>query len=680
MNKRMHWTMLVVLSLFSPAVLALGLGGAVVESYLNQPLDVRVELISRSEEELQSITAGLASAQDFELLGLSLTAITVPLEFEVVTDADRPYVHITSNLKVNEPVVQVLVEVVWASGRMLREYTLFLDPPTFDSPAPPVVVKPEQVKAPPVEPAVAPVTPIQKTVEPVKEKITTPEPAVETPDSASAQTTEPEKGTETETEQETQLEPETALETEQEPEQETEPAQDQTQQQSAEEYSGDEVYGPVARGETLWGIAKDFSKGSGYSINQAMLALQRKNPEAFIKGNINSLKSGAILRLPAFSELAELTSREALLEVLRQEEEVRSGIRSVAPDFSTPTVADSGDYQASVSEAPAEPEPEIDEGYLELVPPAEGGQDSLSTQQGSEQDAAVDILQEELSRTEEELVNARQENTYLAERIKELEAAATAREEQVIAVEDSSLASMESKLAQDRAAGQPEAPLAITPGGEKQAWYAGKTPLVVLVAAFLIALIVWGLRRRGAGLLQAQMASEEQAIDDDTINITRTLDSEESKAATRVEHRLEPEPEFQSASEPEPEPEPEPEGEPEPELEPEPVQELEPEPVLEAEPLFAAELEESEQVTGLEEDEVPAVALETFGMEIEVEAEPEADFEEPEEEPVQGEDDPEIKLDLARAYLSLGDKEASKSMLDEVIKSGHKEWQRSAEG
>jgi pilus assembly protein FimV len=92
---------------------------------------------------------------------------------------------------------------------------------------------------------------------------------------------------------------------------------------------------------------------------------------------------------------------------------------------------------------------------------------------------------------------------------------------------------------------------------------------------------------------------------------------------------------------------------------------------LEAEPLFAAELEESEQVTGLEEDEVPAVALETFGMEIEVEAEPEADFEEPEEEPVQGEDDPEIKLDLARAYLSLGDKEASKSMLDEVIKSGN---------
>ena len=79
MNRRIKWTVLVVLGLFSQALMALGLGGAVVESYLNQPLKVRVELISQSDEELQSITAGLASAEDFQLLGLSRTAITVPL-------------------------------------------------------------------------------------------------------------------------------------------------------------------------------------------------------------------------------------------------------------------------------------------------------------------------------------------------------------------------------------------------------------------------------------------------------------------------------------------------------------------------------------------------------------------------------------------------------------------------
>ncbi len=127
----------------------------------------------------------------------------------------------------------------------------------------------------------------------------------------------------------------------------------------------------MARGETLWGIAREYSKGSGYSINQTMLAMQRKNPEAFIKDNINSLKRGAILRLPSFSELGELTTREAILEVVRQEEEIRTGIRSVAPDFTTPTVADSGDYQESVAEEVIEPVIDEEEGHLELVPPEE---------------------------------------------------------------------------------------------------------------------------------------------------------------------------------------------------------------------------------------------------------------------------------------------------------------------
>ena len=148
MYKRIHWVVVAILGLFSPALFALGLGGAAVESYLDQPLDVRVELISQSSEELQSITVGLASADDFEMLGLSRSTITAPLEFQLVTDTAKPYIHITSKLRVNEPVVQVLIEVVWASGRMLREYTLFLDPPTIDSPAPPVTIKPAPKPAP----------------------------------------------------------------------------------------------------------------------------------------------------------------------------------------------------------------------------------------------------------------------------------------------------------------------------------------------------------------------------------------------------------------------------------------------------------------------------------------------------------------------------------------------------
>jgi pilus assembly protein FimV len=594
MYKIIHWVVAAVFVLFSPALLALGLGGAVVESYLEQPLDVRIELISQSSEELQSITTGLASADDFELLGLSRSTITVPLEFELVTDTEKPYIRITSDLSVNEPVVQVLVEVVWASGRMLREYTLFLDPPTIPSTAPPVVIKPTPQPAP-VEKAVVESKPapavVQRTPKPEVQEPAVEEPVIEEAETEAPVAEEPEEeavaeepvADEPAAEEFVEEEPATeelAIEepvaeesaeeeaVTDEPEAEesvteeavpdeepvSESAEEQVEEQVEEQepaedqFSDDEVYGPVARGETLWGIARDFSRNSGYSINQTMLALQRKNPEAFIRDNINSLKSGAILRLPAFHEIAELTSREAMLEVMRQEEEIRTGTRTVAPDFSTPTVADSGDYQESVTEKAPEPEIEEDPGHLELVPPVADSEDLPLSEQTPEQGASSQAIKEELSRTEEELVNVQQENVYLNERIEELEA--DAQEDTTVAVEDSDLAKMESTLEEKRASDEPEPPVAITPGGETQAWYAGKTALIGGLAIVLIAIIVWGLRRRSTGQLGAEHAEAVQTIADEAEGILTELDT--------VEDEDEPGEQPEQVAETDPEPEPEP--------------------------------------------------------------------------------------------------------------------------
>jgi pilus assembly protein FimV len=468
--------MTALLPFVSSVSFALGLGGATVESYLDQPLDVRVELISQTSEELQSITAGLASADDFELLGLSRSAITVPLQFELVTDTDQPYIHITSQLKVNEPVIQVLVEVVWASGRMLREYTLFLDPPTFESAAPPVPLKQ---------------APLPASVEaPKADIITTPPAAIERTREPEAQEPAPDQKQPVDSES-------------------TGPTEERKTEQFEDQYTVDEgaVHGPVARGETLWGIARDFTRGTSYSINQAMLAMQRKNPEAFIRGNINSLKRGAILRLPSYSEMGELTSREAMLEAMRQEEEHRSGTAIAVPDVSTPTVADSGGYQETVTEQIPEPEIKEDAGHLELVPPAEKeAQDSAVAELLPEESESTESIREELSRTEEELLNAKQENTYLTQRIEELEAEVDAKTDKPAGVEDSDLAQLESELEQKRLADQPEPDIAITPGGEKQAWYAGNTGWIAGIAVVLIALIVWALRRRGGATIVVEHA------------------------------------------------------------------------------------------------------------------------------------------------------------------------------
>ncbi|MEM1411045.1 MAG: FimV/HubP family polar landmark protein [Pseudomonadota bacterium] len=145
------------IAVWSGSVQALGLGQASVRSYYEQPLDARIDLISRSEAEMATVTAGLASPADFQVLGLQRGAIGIPLEFTINRDLADPHIRVTSDIPMTDPVVQLVVEVVWSSGRMLRQYTLFLDPPTFPAPAPlpatpaPQAVAPAQRPVPEAE-------------------------------------------------------------------------------------------------------------------------------------------------------------------------------------------------------------------------------------------------------------------------------------------------------------------------------------------------------------------------------------------------------------------------------------------------------------------------------------------------------------------------------------------------
>ena len=71
-------------------------------------------------------------------------------------------------------------------------------------------------------------------------------------------------------------------------------------------YSGD-TYGPVGRGETLWTIAMRTRPDASVSPQQMMIALQRKNPQAFVKDNINNLMAGAVLTVPSAEEIAQIS-------------------------------------------------------------------------------------------------------------------------------------------------------------------------------------------------------------------------------------------------------------------------------------------------------------------------------------------------------------------------------------
>jgi pilus assembly protein FimV len=610
MHKTLRLIVIAILLAISPAVLALGLGEADVRSFLNQPLDVRIQLISEPGERA-TVEAGLAAASDFDLVGLNRGALSVPLQFEVIETGEDAFIVMKSTLPVADPVVQVLVEVTWSGGRMLREYTLFLDPPTFEAPAPPPQTVPESVPV-----------------------VTGPLEATEAAPASPVVSNEPES----------RIQPA------------SKPASVPASPQGGSEY------GPVKSGETLWGIATNWSRGSGYSINQAMMAIQRENPKAFNRGNINSLKRGAILRLPDTAVMGELSVREAMAETARQEDEFygRQAPPATERQVATPEVAtiaevaveteqepviesgaeieavplDEGETAAADAEAEFPAEEEIT-GHLELVPPGEGDLDAINNSGEMTADAGQEDVGQSSARTEEELVNAQQENAYLNERIRELEQQVQEAKAAVV-VADQDMAAMQAQMRENRQTGA---------DSEAEAWYSGKTlwlgGLAILVVLFLI-----GLARRGRGDHSVSVlgdgdnagADTVQAIREEAEELLDTLDTAED-----TEH--EEETVIQVADS---------------------APSAQTDDRFEGETAVMAEPLSEDDRSDAGEDEATVITSTPSPS--------------PEQDDIDETDsnDPEIKLDLARAYLSMGDREASRVMLEEVLAVGSEEQQAEA--
>ncbi|MET0717455.1 MAG: FimV/HubP family polar landmark protein, partial [Pseudoxanthomonas sp.] len=299
-SKRLGWGQgalaALALLVFSNAALALGLGEIRVRSQPGQPLVAEIPVISNEPGELEQLQARLASPVTFERVGLARpTGLVSGLSFAVaLSDEGKPVIRVTSTEPVQVAAVNFLIEVDWGQGRLVREYSALVDTPgalaaasqpIIEAPQPPpsnqIIRQPEAVAAsePPSAPAVEPVP--------------TPAPAAPTPTPARA------------------------------------PATPATAQATSGELE-------VRRGQTLSQIARDL--GQGYNLDQTMLALLRANPDAFINGNINRLKQGAVLRVPQSAELAQLGEAEAAALVRDQMAEWRQARRPIPqPVEATPS-------------------------------------------------------------------------------------------------------------------------------------------------------------------------------------------------------------------------------------------------------------------------------------------------------------------------------------------------------
>ena len=223
---------------------ALGLGEVTLQSALNQPLVAEIELLEVRDLASSELLPTLASPEAFTKAGVDRQYFLTDLKFTPVLKPNgKSVIRVTSSKPMREPYLNFLVEVLWPNGRLLREYTLLLDPPLYtpQSVTPAAARLPVAAAAPATRvlaPAPRPATAVAKPVSPAA------------PTAASAPAAKPLEGNQYKT----------------------------------------------TANDTLWEIAQRARAGG--SVHQTMLAIQDLNPDAFIGGNINRLKSGQVLRLP----------------------------------------------------------------------------------------------------------------------------------------------------------------------------------------------------------------------------------------------------------------------------------------------------------------------------------------------------------------------------------------------
>ena len=144
-------------ALTSEVAFALGLGEVTLKSALNQPLVAEIELLDAKSLAPGEVVPVLASVEDFNRAGVDRQYFLTDLKFTPVLRPDgKSVIQVSSSKPVREPYLNFLVEVIWPSGRLLREYTLLLDPPLY-SPETAAAVAPQlPVAVPAARPAATP--------------------------------------------------------------------------------------------------------------------------------------------------------------------------------------------------------------------------------------------------------------------------------------------------------------------------------------------------------------------------------------------------------------------------------------------------------------------------------------------------------------------------------------------
>ncbi len=394
-----------LLAILPTVVNALGVGRLDLKSKLNEPFEARISLLSVKADDLDSLNINLADANAFARVGLDRPFVLSQLKFALSrsTNNEPDYIRVFSSQPIREPFLNFLIEVNWSNGRLYREYSVLLDPISYNP----------NTK----------IAEFKQKVQQAKEAATAE--AVLDPDGHDVVYAD---GFETD----------------------SATSADSSSASPNIDYSGGD-YGPTSKLDTLWSIAKAMRPDQSVSVNQMMLALFKANQDAFYQQNINTLKSGQILRMPSESEINALTHAQSLTEVKSQHEawdgvqhepstvQERAISNTAEPSVETDNNATTNNTIEAVEEI--EPVEDVSEITPEL---------KLVAAQGSDQVASVG--NNDLILAQESIQALTQENLELKDRMEESETIISELQqelERLLAIQDNQLAEFQELAAKD---------------------------------------------------------------------------------------------------------------------------------------------------------------------------------------------------------------------------------------
>ncbi len=284
---------------------AVGLGRLVVHSGLDEPFNGEIELLAPSAQELKTLTASLAARADFDAAGIERPPHLLTIKYTVSKRGDgRHVLQLSTDQPLREPFLHFLLQVEWAGGRVVREFTALLDPPHW------VAGKPTGVEAPRSGADAAAAEKRKPATPPVSAEPKAPAPQPPIQDSAGLG---PASFYGDSLYGPPHLDGSDTSET-------VDPFSDQVKPPptSGSDWAARAEYGPVKSGETLAQITEKMRVDKSLSAEQAMLALLKANPGAFFGNNINNLKTGRILKIPERSAVESISRVQAQKEVRAQ--------------------------------------------------------------------------------------------------------------------------------------------------------------------------------------------------------------------------------------------------------------------------------------------------------------------------------------------------------------------------